>query len=197
MKYLHKTIIWLAYASPILFLPFLFLTVDERVEYGKNMGTLALILFIITLIPSIIQRFGLAKQLNLIVKLILPVRRQFGILMFMFAFTHYLAMKVIPVLQFKLPPSLPVYQAFGLAAIILTLPLFLTSNNWATRKLKSNWKKLHRLTYIIGWLIFGHVFLISLNSKEGLSIQALAIGIVMVLEVASLIKARVGDEKSL
>ena len=191
MKILHKIIIWLAWSSPVIFLPFFFLTVGERVEYGKNMGTLSLILFIITLIPSIIQRFGLAKQLNLIVKLILPVRRQFGILMFMAAFTHYLAMKVIPTLQFKLPPSLPVYQAFGLAAIILTLPLFLTSNNWATRKLKSNWKKLHRLTYIIGWLIFGHVFLISLRSGEGLSIQAIAIGIVMVLEIVSLIKARV------
>jgi sulfoxide reductase heme-binding subunit YedZ len=190
MKILHKIIIWLTYSSPVLFLPFFFLKVGERLDYGKNMGTLALILFIITLIPSIIQRFGLAKQLNLIVKLILPVRRQFGILMFMFAFTHYLAMKVIPTLQFKLPPSLPVYQAFGLAAIILTLPLFLTSNNWATRKLKSNWKKLHRLTYVIGWLIFGHVLLIDLNSGEGLSIQAIAIGIVMVLEIASLIKAR-------
>jgi sulfoxide reductase heme-binding subunit YedZ len=192
MKILHKTIIWLTWSSPILFLPFFFLTIGERVEYGKNMGTLSLILFIITLIPSMIRRFSLAKEFSLLIKFTLPVRRQFGILMFMTAFTHYLAMKVIPVLQFKLPPSLPIYQAFGLAAIILSLPLFITSNNWATRKLKSNWKKLHRLTYVIGWLIFGHVFLISLNSEEGLSIQALVIGIVMVLEIASLIKARVG-----
>ncbi len=191
MKILHKIIIWLAYASPVLFLPFFFLTVGERVEYGKNMGTLSIVLFIITLIPSMIRRFGLSKEFSLLIKFTLPVRRQFGILMFMTAFTHYLAMKVIPVLQFKLPPSLPAYQAFGLAAIILTLPLFLTSNNCATRKLKSNWKKLHRLTYIIGWLIFGHVLLISLRAGEGISIQAIAIGIVMVLEIASLIKARV------
>lgn len=196
MKILHKIIIWLTYASPVLFLPFFFLKVGERVEYGKKAGTIALTLFIVTLIPSIIQRFGLAKQLNLIVKLILPVRRQFGILMFMFAFTHYLAMKVIPTLQFKLPPSLPLYQAFGLAAIILTLPLFLTSNNWATRKLKSNWKKLHRLTYVIGWLIFGHVLLGGLGSEGEISLQAIVIGIVMVLEVASLIKARVNTKKT-
>lgn len=191
MKLLHKIIIWLTYSSPVLFLPFFFLKIGERIEYGKNMGTAALGLFIITLIPSMIRRFGMSKEFSLLIKLTLPVRRQFGILMFMTAFTHYLAIKVIPVLQFKLPPSLPVYQAFGLAAIILTLPLFLTSNNWATRKLKSNWKKLHRLTYVIGWLIFGHVFLISLKSGEGISIQALAIGIIMVLEIASLIKARV------
>lgn len=191
MKLLHKIIIWLTWSSPVLFLPFFFLTVGERAEYGKNMGTLSLILFIITLIPSMIRRFGLSKEFSLLIKLTLPVRRQFGILMFMTAFTHYLAMKVIPTLQFKLPPSLPDYQAFGLAAIILSLALFITSNNWSTRKLKSNWKKLHRLTYVIGWLIFGHVLLISLRSGEGLSIQAIAIGIVMVLEMASLIKARV------
>jgi sulfoxide reductase heme-binding subunit YedZ len=191
MKILHKIIIWLTWSSPVLFLPFFFLTISERVEYGKNMGTLSLILFIITLIPSMIRRFRLAKEFSLLIKLTLPVRRQFGILMFMTAFTHYLAMKVIPTLQFKLPPSLPDYQAFGLAAIILSLALFITSNNWSTRKLKSNWKKLHRLTYVIGWLIFGHVLLISLRSEEGISIQALAIGVVMALEMASLIKARV------
>jgi DMSO/TMAO reductase YedYZ heme-binding membrane subunit len=194
MKILHKIIIWLTWSSPVLFLPFFFLTVGERVEYGKNMGTLSLILFIITLIPSMIRRFGLAKEFSLLIKFTLPVRRQFGILMFITAFTHYLSMKVIPTLQFKLPPSLPIYQAFGLAALILSLALFITSNNWSTRKLKSNWKKLHRLTYIIGWLIFGHVLLISLNSEEALSIQAIAIGVVMILEMASLIKTRITDK---
>ena len=191
MKLLHKIIIWLTYSSPILFLPFFFLKVGERVEYGKNMGTLSLILFIITLIPSMIRRFGLAKEFSLLIKLTLPVRRQFGILMFMTAFTHYLAMKVIPTLQFKLPPYLPIYQAFGLAAIILSLALFITSNNWSTRKLKSNWKKLHRLTYVIGWLIFGHVLLGGLKSEGEISLQAIIIGVIMVLEIASLIKARV------
>jgi sulfoxide reductase heme-binding subunit YedZ len=191
MKNLHKIIIWLTYSSPILFLPLFFLNIAERSDYGKNAGTLALILFIITLIPSMIQRFGLAKEFNLLIKLILPVRRQFGILMFVAAFTHYLAMKVIPTLQFKLPPSLPPYQAFGLVALIFSFALFITSNNWATRKLKSNWKRLHRLTYIIGWLIFGHVLLGGLKSESEISVQAIAIGIVMALEVASLIKARV------
>jgi len=191
MKTLHKIIIWFTYSSPILFLPLFFLNIAERSDYGKNAGTLALILFIITLIPSMIQRFGLAKEFNLLIKLILPVRRQFGILMFVAAFTHYLALKVIPTLQFKLPPSLPIYQAFGLVALIFSFALFITSNNYATRKLKSNWKRLHRLTYIIGWLIFGHVLLGGLKSESEISLQAIAIGIVMALEVASLIKARV------
>ena len=191
MKYFHKTIIWLTYISPIIFIPLATLTPALRSDYGKKFGTIALILFVITLIPSIIQRFGLSKQFSLIIKLILPVRRQIGILMFVAAFTHYLAMKVIPTLQFKLPPSLPVYQAFGLVALIFSFALFITSNNWATRKLKSNWKRLHRLTYIIGWLIFGHVLLGGLKSESEVSLQAIVIGVVMVLEVASLIKAKV------
>jgi len=69
--------------------------------------------------------------------------------------------------------------------------MFLTSNNWATRKLKGDWKRLHRATYLIGWLIFGHVLLGGLNSEGEISLQAILIGTIMVLEVASLIKARV------
>ncbi len=185
MKTLHKIIIWLTYISPIIFIPLATLSPALRSDYGKKFGTIALLLFVTTLIPSIIQRFGLAKQFSLIIKLILPVRRQIGILMFMAAFTHYLAMKVIPVIQYKLPVYLPLYQAFGVLAMILTLLMFLTSNNWATQKLKTNWKRLHRVTYIIGWLIFGHVIL------QGVSWQSIIIGVVMVLEIASLIKAKV------
>jgi DMSO/TMAO reductase YedYZ heme-binding membrane subunit len=191
MKYFHKTIIWFTYISPIVFIPLAILTPALRSDYGKKFGTIALLLFVITLIPSIIQRFGLSKQFSLIIKLILPVRRQFGILMFMAAFTHYLAMKVIPVIQYKLPVYLPLYQAFGVLAMILTFLMFLTSNNWATRKLKGDWKRLHRATYLIGWLIFGHVLLGGLNSEGEISLQAILIGTIMVLEVASLIKARV------
>jgi sulfoxide reductase heme-binding subunit YedZ len=185
MKYFHKIIIWLTYISPIVFIPLAILTPALRSDYGKSFGTIALLLFVITLIPSIIQRFGLSKQFSLIIKLILPVRRQIGILMFMAAFTHYLSMKVIPVLQYNLPVYLPLYQAFGLLALMLTFLMFITSNNWATRKLKANWKRLHRVTYIIGWLIFGHVIL------QGVSWQSITIGVVMILEVASLIKAKV------
>ena len=185
MKLFHTLIIWLAYLSPLMFYPLFILPIGERYEYGANFGTIGLLLFILTLIPSIIQRLGLAKDFNLITKLLTPVRRQLGILMFMAAFTHYLALKVIPTLQFSLPPSLPLYQAFGLLALALTFLMFITSNNWAVRKLKTNWKKLHRVTYIVGWLIFGHVLL------QGVSWQAITIGVVMIIEVASLIKAKV------
>jgi sulfoxide reductase heme-binding subunit YedZ len=191
MKILHKIIIWLAYISPIIFIPLFNLLPAARLDYAKTFGTIALLLFITTLIPSIIQRFGLSKQFSLIIKLILPVRRQIGILMFISAFTHYLGVKVIPSIQYKLPVSLPLYQAFGLLALMLTFLMFITSNNWATRKLKSNWKRLHRVTYIIGWLIFGHVLLGGLNSEGEISLQAILIGTIMVLEVASLIKAKV------
>lgn len=185
MKYFHKAIIWLTYISPIVFIPLFNLLPGARSDYGKSFGTIALLLFVTTLIPSIIQRFGLSKQFSLIIKSILPVRRQVGILMFISAFTHYLGVKVIPSIQYKLPVSLPLYQAFGLLALILAFLMFITSNNWATRKLKSNWKRLHRVTYIIGWLIFGHTLL------QGVSWQSITIGIVMILEVASLIKAKV------
>lgn len=185
MKVFHIGIKTTAYLSPLLFYPLFTLPIGLRVEYGKNMGIIALVLFVITLLPGILQRLELAKAFHILIKSILPVRRQLGILMFMAAFTHYLALKVIPTLQFRLPPSLPIYQAFGLLALILTFLMFITSNNWATQKLKTGWKKLHRVTYVVGWLIFGHVIL------QGISWQSILIGVVMVIEVASLIRARV------
>jgi sulfoxide reductase heme-binding subunit YedZ len=184
MKQFHTLIKILTYTSPLLWVPLFTLLPGARADYGKNMGIIALILFIITLIPGIIQRFELTKPFHLTIKLILPIRRQIGILMFMTAFTHYLALKVIPTLQYRLAPSLPLYQAFGLLALFLSLLMFVTSNTWATQKLKANWKKLHRVTYIVGWLIFGHTIL------QGLSWESVVIGIVMIIEIASLIKAR-------
>jgi sulfoxide reductase heme-binding subunit YedZ len=37
----------------------------------------------------------------------------------------------------------------GFIAFILTIPLALTSNQYAQKKLKKNWKKLHQLAYVI------------------------------------------------
>ncbi|KXW56814.1 MAG: sulfoxide reductase heme-binding subunit YedZ [Betaproteobacteria bacterium] len=37
----------------------------------------------------------------------------------------------------------------GFIGLVLTLPLALTSNQYAQKKLKKNWKKLHQLAYVI------------------------------------------------
>ena len=41
------------------------------------------------------------------------------------------------------------YITFGFTALMLLIPLAITSNNTMIRKLGKNWKKLHRLVYLI------------------------------------------------
>jgi len=56
------------------------------------------------------------------------------------------------------------YITIGFSAFVLMLPLGLTSTHWAQRKLKRNWKRLHRLVYVINILAVIHVIWIVRSS---------------------------------
>ena len=63
----------------------------------------------------------------------------------------------------------PVQQKFliyGLLGFCLLLALALTSNKWAMRHLKKNWKRLHRLVYAAGVLLTFHAILAPFASKR-------------------------------
>ena len=48
----------------------------------------------------------------------------------------------------------------GLAAFLLTIPLAITSNTFMIKKLKTNWKKLHQLVYLIAILGVVHYWML-------------------------------------
>ncbi len=48
------------------------------------------------------------------------------------------------------------YSQVGIIAIALLIPLVLTSNQWAMRRLGKNWKRLHTLVYLIVPLVAWH-----------------------------------------
>lgn len=56
------------------------------------------------------------------------------------------------------------YITIGFTAFVLMVPLGLTSTHWAQRKLKRNWKRLHRLVYVINVLAVIHVLWIVRSS---------------------------------
>ncbi|MEZ4663838.1 MAG: ferric reductase-like transmembrane domain-containing protein [Caldilineaceae bacterium] len=56
-----------------------------------------------------------------------------------------------PSMFFKVP-----FARFGLFGLLLLIPLALTSNRWAMRRLGKNWKRLHRLVYIAVPLLVWH-----------------------------------------
>jgi methionine sulfoxide reductase heme-binding subunit len=59
-----------------------------------------------------------------------------------------------------------VFELMGFMMVMLVIPLLLTGNPWAQRKLGKYWKPLHRLIYVIWALLFAHLILL-----EGIGFQ--------------------------
>jgi methionine sulfoxide reductase heme-binding subunit len=53
-----------------------------------------------------------------------------------------------------------VFELMGFMMVMLVIPLLITGNHWAQRKLGKYWKKLHYLTYAIWGLLFFHLSLL-------------------------------------
>ncbi len=83
---------------------------------------------------------------------IIPFRKWLGIYAFVYVCVHFF---IFLVLDYVLNPGLIVQAIFekpyalaGFFAFLLLLPLALTSNRQAMRRLGKNWKRLHRLVYV-------------------------------------------------
>ncbi len=117
-------------------------------------GEWALRFLILTLaVTPLRQGFGLAELARL--------RRMLGLFTFFYALLHLAAYCVFLLeLQFadigadivKRP-----YITLGFAAFVLLVPLAITSNKLAIRKLKRRWQQLHRLVYLVAVLAAAHV----------------------------------------
>ena len=89
----------------------------------------------------------------------------FGLFAFFYASLHLLTYVGLDY-RFDLYPILDdvfnkKYIFIGFAAWLLMIPLAITSNQLMVKTLKQNWKKIHRLIYIIG--IFGVLHFIWLS----------------------------------
>ncbi|MBL8156078.1 MAG: ferric reductase-like transmembrane domain-containing protein [Anaerolineae bacterium] len=59
------------------------------------------------------------------------------------------------------------YVLLGLGGLLILSALAITSNRWAMRRLRHNWKRLHRLVYIAGLAVSSHAVLAFSFSKRG------------------------------
>ena len=92
-------------------------------------------------------------------------RRMLGLFVFFYASLHLLTYVGIDY-RFNLQPIIDdvlkkKYIFIGFAAWVLLLPLAITSSQMMMKLLKNNWKKLHRLVYVIA--IFGALHYIWLS----------------------------------
>lgn len=156
-------------------------------QIGPTLGTFAMILFAVTLIPGILQRSRLfPKVFAPISSSIILLRRHLGILMFLAAWIHMAFTTTIPSYLSTgspIPAGLRAFEFAGFVGWIVLLPVWLTSNDVSMRFLGRKWKLLQRLTYVSMWFIFMHVAL----QGEG---SAVFIGALAALELWSWIIVR-------
>ena len=126
---------------------------DPVGEITWRTGRYALIFIILSLTPTIIARVsGHGK--------VLRVRRALGLYGFMYAALHFLVFVGLDY-AFDVRLMLRAIQEgrsvlVGLAALIILVPLAITSTRGWMRRLGKNWKRLHRLAYVVGGLAVVH-----------------------------------------
>jgi sulfoxide reductase heme-binding subunit YedZ len=141
-------------------------------------GKAALILLLLSLACTPLNTLFGWRQL-------LPLRKPLGLYAFMYGTLHFL---VFVVDNGYIGDGINwyfVYEAtfekrfalVGFAALMILLPLAITSNQWSMKQLKKNWKRLHRLVYAAGILVIIHfVWLVKSDVRE-----PLAYGVVLTL----------------
>lgn len=143
---------------------------------GISCGRIALIFFILALIPGITSRFGLKHKLLSLLRIF---RRYIGISMYLFVIIHSSFVKFLTILALKQILPFLLFELFGLSAFIVLFFLFITSNDFSVNHLGIWWYRLHRLIYLAMWLIFFHVAL------QRLSIWSVLFGVTLCFQVLS------------
>lgn len=152
-----KLAVWLLALMPLVWS--LWLGLDNRLgpDPGKalvdSFGLWALRLLLITLALRPL------REITGVVAFI-RVRRLIGLFAWFYATLHFAA-GMFYVVGWSLPELMralneKTYIVLGALAWLLLVPLGLTSNQWAQRRLGRNWRKLHRLIYLLTLLACLH-----------------------------------------
>lgn len=163
MKIWEKILVIIAFASIIFLFPWL---INMREIWEKALSVLTIILFL----PILSRVFSVSIASSLI-----PYRRWLWILMGMLAFVHSLHYLTAPILdetafipflwerEFWITGTLPSYFGIWFIALLVTLPMLLTSNVYSMKILGKKWKVLQRGSYLILVLVYLHVILVREN----------------------------------
>lgn len=120
------------------------------------LGFLALFAYVFTLLPSGLRVVFPAIKKAPIPTILLKYRRQIGVLAFLLALGHAWLLVRKRNFDFFDIETYEIYAQGSATFIIFTLLAF-TSNDWSVRKLKKNWRELHKLTYLAMFLLIWHI----------------------------------------
>ncbi|MEI1374678.1 ferric reductase-like transmembrane domain-containing protein [Nostoc sp. UHCC 0926] len=131
-------------------------SIDES-PLPNILGFLSLASYIVTLIPTILRiLFPQTKETG-IPQWLLKRRRIIGIIAFFLALGHGFLMVQKRNFDFLDIKTFWIYIQ-GISTFIIFTLLSITSNNWSVKKLKKNWKQLHKLTYVAMVLLIWHIW---------------------------------------
>lgn len=129
------------------------LGIDPVRESILKTGKTALILLLLTL--GVTPLISFAK-----LTILQPLRRLFGLYTFFYAGVHLL---LFLGLDYTFNPALiwdalfeKKFAVVGLTAFLLMAPLAITSSKKWMKRLGKNWKRLHKMVYIVGVLVIVH-----------------------------------------
>ncbi len=149
---------------PLFFMAPAFFTMNEATFAGSvddTLGTGAeLCLFICLLVTPMVTLTGQ--------RWFFPLRRWYGIMFACSGFGDMLAAGLTDNFAggFFGKVAGHVFELMGFIMVMLAIPLLITGNHWAQRKLGKYWKPLQRITYVIWGLLFFHLALL-----EGLGFE--------------------------
>ncbi len=152
---------------------------------GRKFGTMTAILLTLTLSAGILGRFRWFTTIRIILMLF---RRQFGILTYLSGVFHATFVVLLPMLTHGFRPLL-IFEVYGLTALLLMLPLFLTSNDYSVRLLQTGWNTLHKLVYLA--LFFAALHTVTRSLSVGILLMSL-----VVLELLSYLAKYIYDHNS-
>jgi DMSO/TMAO reductase YedYZ heme-binding membrane subunit len=143
---------------PLFFMAPAFFTMNKNTFSGSvddTLGTGAeLCLFLCLLVTPMVTLTGQ--------RWFVPLRRWYGIMMACCAIGDALAAGLTDTFAFGFLGNLGghVFELMGFMMVMLVIPVLITGNHWAQRKLGRYWKRLQQLTYVIWALLFFHLSLL-------------------------------------
>jgi methionine sulfoxide reductase heme-binding subunit len=161
-RFVYKPLVFLACLAPLAWLVCgalggfgLDLGADPVKKLEHECGKTALNLLLLTLAVSPVRELAGLPQL-------LRLRRMLGLFAFFYVVMHFTTYLVLDLeLNFRTlgaDIARRPYITIGFTALLLLIPLALTSTNRMMRRLGRNWQRLHRLIYLIAVLGVWHFY---------------------------------------
>jgi len=154
---------------------------DPVREFEQTLGLWALRFLILTLAVTPLRELA---GVNL-----LRYRRALGLLAFWYAVMHFTVYLTLDrgLLWGTILPDIAKrpFITLGFSALVLLVPLALTSNRLSIRRLGRNWRRLHRLVYVAAALAAVHYLM---ATKVVDPTQAAHVGLIVLLLVYRLVR---------